>query len=362
MNVYDYQYRKACSIPTRGDIIAKYTTAATFLGGFILSLAYVITSFSDESNIINTYSSENTDEEKLKRQKMRGTIASIVTTLIFSGMNYGIDKGGDVDASTSTALVGLGFGGTLGFLMDNAIGSDVGFGKIKEKGIMESWKYALSTLPTSAYSRYLITVLFDLFISMIIFKPAYNFLKEAPFFRCGNEGIANVIVSGVVGITTFQCYANITRFAWAYPGKDVKDRSTLIKGSTIQLAMGISSALFLATNTQLGRYNDPGLNNPSVKLAIVVGSMVYIAALNKYNVLEPSLENEKDEKDEKDEEDEQYYSSVLGSLMLTAIGVLFGGFTLFKTGKVDMKRKLVVFVIWCLMVSMFSIPGLVPSA
>ena len=69
------------------------------------------------------------------------------------------------------------FGGTLGFLMDNTIGSDTGFAVFSERGKFQAWKYALGMMSTGAYMRYTLTVLLDLFISLIIFKPCSSALQ-----------------------------------------------------------------------------------------------------------------------------------------------------------------------------------------
>ena len=62
------------------------------------------------------------------------------------------------------------------------------------------------------------TVLFDVFFTVILFKHFYSKLvRMAGFSRHGREWMANFVVSSFLGVATFAVYTNLTRFRWAYP-------------------------------------------------------------------------------------------------------------------------------------------------
>ena len=53
---------------------------------------------------------------------------------------------------------------------------------------------------------------------MILFKKLYSKLVlMAGFTVSGREWIANGFISAVISVLTFEVYANMTRFQWAYP-------------------------------------------------------------------------------------------------------------------------------------------------
>ena len=79
-------------------------------------------------------------------------------------------------------------------------------------------KYALGSLASDRFGRYIVTIIFDMFFTVILFKHGYAALVHtAGFSKNGREWIANAVVSSSIGVLTFVVYANMTRFecAWA---------------------------------------------------------------------------------------------------------------------------------------------------
>lgn len=265
----------------------------TILGvGGVAALAmvvYVLTSTLLDADA-TSYGSTDPDALKIRRQQSRGTVASILVSLTFGILNYLVDKFGHIDPATSTALVGMVFGGTLGFLMDNTLGSDNGFRLLREQGALAGWKYALGQMATGAYLRYTLTVLLDMFVSLILFKPLFGQLQTFPYLRC-HDALANGLASTIIGLTTFQAYANVTRFAWAYPATDSQTKRSWIRGSTMQVVVSVAGVVFLASNTQ-STPGELGINHPQVKLWVVLGSMCLIWFLTKQKHMNPPLEYE----------------------------------------------------------------------
>ena len=70
-------------------------------------------------------------------------------------------------------------GGTFGFVLDNMVGADEGFREYlwSAPGGM---KYAVGALATARYGRYLLTIVFDMFFTVILFKILYAKLVHHP--------------------------------------------------------------------------------------------------------------------------------------------------------------------------------------
>ena len=130
-------------------------------------------------------------------------------------VNASLDKLGKIDPSTSTVLIGMFLGNTFGFILDTMLGSDEGLREYLWS-VPSGMRYALGSLATDRFGRYIVTILFDMFFTVILFKHFYSKLVNvAGFSQSGREWIANFIVSGFIGVITFQVYANMTRFQWA---------------------------------------------------------------------------------------------------------------------------------------------------
>ena len=267
----------------RVEVAFKFTVGVSVL----VCLAVIRRTFRDAE--ATRYDLTDPDAKRIARQQSRGTVASVLTSLSFGLVNFAVDYYGDVNAATSTALIGMVFGGTVGFLMDNAMGSDAGWKLWSTAGRTKAWKYALGCLSTDRYIRYAITVLFDMFLTLILFRPIYTNVKNLPYFNKGNAAMANGLCSTIIGLITFQAYANVTRFTWAYPSTDSQEGSDWIKGATMQVLVSIAATLFLASNTKV-EGEQFGINDEEVKLPLVLGSMVLLWVLSTRNAMQPKLD------------------------------------------------------------------------
>ena len=159
-------------------IIVSLVTLILVVGGYI---GYKITQ--TNNNIFEINESDNEEVNKNKKVE-RGLIASIFTSVGFGIVNGLVDGVGKVDPSTSTALFGLLLGGTFGFLFDNSLGTDIGLKTYQNDGLSNGFNYTMGNLATSKYGRYIVTMLIDMFVSLILFKPLYEFLSTKIFFAC----------------------------------------------------------------------------------------------------------------------------------------------------------------------------------
>ncbi len=224
----------------------------------------------------------------MERTKERGTLASIFGALTFSLLvNTTIDIVGKINASTSTALIGIVLGNTWGFVLDNILGSDEGF----REYMWDTWggmKYGLGALYSVRFVRYVITLVFDLFFTVILFRQFYpTLIRMVGFSSKGREWIANGFVSTAVSLLTYQVYANMTRFQWAYPSGGESVFNQWISGPTMLLATVVMNMVYLTTETRI-QQNEPGINDPRMKIIVTIVNFVLLSFLQMGQALDPS--------------------------------------------------------------------------
>jgi hypothetical protein len=249
-------------------------------------------------NTVRSTDPTSSTEEKSIRTKKRGQAASMCATVGFSIGASAVDAFAEVNSATSTALIGMLCGGTFGFIMDNAMGSEVGFDMWK-RNPSDAMKYGLGTLTTGMYIRYIVTILFDMFISMIVYKPLFEVIRKLPYFNQAEEFKTNFVTSVLVGTLTFLLYTNMTRFDWAYPTTNVENENEFLGTREMMLATSVAAALFLSANTKVESSEvtagvvgeDPpqqkrgfafDVNETNTKLFIVLGLMFYSHVSAKY--------------------------------------------------------------------------------
>jgi len=237
-------------------------------------LAAYMPGFPDEE-IWRTDLCDDPDEIN-QRQLDRGLMASLLLSVTFGFLNFGVDYVFDSDPSTSTVFFGLLMGSVVGFFLDNLIGSEEGLILLKEDA-SAGVSYAAGKISSASFLRYAVTVLLDTFVSVILFGAAFPLVAKH-LLPC-NAALANGLCSAVIGFVTFQAYANQTRFLWAYPDPQAP-KDTLISSSTIYLATVIASVVFLSADTWAGDAAGPrgGINLPWVKL-LVVGSAFLLMSI-----------------------------------------------------------------------------------
>ena len=240
-----------------------------------------------EHTVQNNFTSSN---DIVYRTKERGTLASVLGGLTFSLIvNASLDVFVKIDQSTSTALIGVFLGNTWGFVLDNVLGSDEGY----REYLWNTWdgmKYGLGSIYTVKFMRYVITLFFDIFFTVILFKQFYSLLiKTAGFSTNGREWIANSFVSTIISLTTYQVYANMTRFQWAYPSGDEAIFNQWISGPTMLLATVVMNMVYLTTETRT-KQGEPGINDPNMKMLLTIATFLMLAFLQMNNALDPTTQ------------------------------------------------------------------------
>merc|ERR1719453_1379432 len=87
---------------------------------------------------------------------------------------------------------------------------------------------------------------------------------------------------------TYQVYANMTRFQWAYPSGASDSRDEQIRGPTMVLATIIMSMVYLVAETRL-KMQEPGINDPDTKLLVTILTFAILFGLRVGGVLEAPL-------------------------------------------------------------------------
>ena len=313
-------------------------------GGALAGIAFFLNGIGMFGNWNLGIEEDDDEEEQTRKNGARGQLASIAVSIMFGGVNYVCDNVGQVDGATSSALIGLLFGGTVGYIADNYFGTKVGqslyaLGKAPDNLIQQladaedkmandetqkklynqlnnfrkyekygstgkqiAFKYALGKLASTNYLRYIITVLMDTFISGILFYPTYNWMiSGSKYFQCRTlssvgdnifekfetTAWANAVISAVIAMTTFAAYANQTRFQWAYP--DPGSESTIHPGS-IFMACTAFGVLFL-----IGPTGNDGINDKKVKLILVIVTIGLLSFLNTMGWDKADISIEEDE-------------------------------------------------------------------
>ena len=259
--------------------LVVYLIGLTQSGSWDLNATFHNTTITEYRTIVDT------------RTKQRGEFASIVNALTFSlTVNACLDKFGKIDPSTSTVLIGMTLGGTWGFILDNLFGADEGFREYLWNP-SDGMKYAMGSLNTERFLRYMITIFFDMFFTVVLFRQMYPLLlKVAGFSVGGREWIANGWVSGFISVLTFKVYANMTRFNWAYPSGEEQVFDQWISGHTMLLATIIMNMVYLTTETRT-RQGESGINQPNVKIAVTSCVFGGLALLQSFNILDPTVKN-----------------------------------------------------------------------
>jgi len=230
-----------------------------------------------DSTIVDT-SLEDYSDKVVRRTQERGVVASILSTFAYAGtVNASLDKFGKIDPSTSTVLIGLLLGNTFGFMLDTMIASDEGLREYLWSPQM-GMKYALGSLASDRFGRFIITIIFDTFFMVILFKHGYAFLVcTAGFSKNGREWIANFVVSSAIGVLLFVVFSNMTRFEWAYPSGIEDPDEPWIQGPTMLLVVVVMNMVYLQSETRV-RIDEPGINDPQIKL-LVTGLNFFILYL-----------------------------------------------------------------------------------
>jgi len=199
--------------------------------GYCIIVIIIIAGFSLVLGILTTekFWTTNKDvspDEIITRVSQRGLITSTITAIIFGFVNGIMTVRANVSTPTYQALIGMIVGGLLGFVLDNAFATEKGASifngnsnspQIENLG--ESLKYGFASLATPKLPRYIITIILDIFISLIMTDTIIKYSKNWYFLR-KHSSLNDILTMAFVSFATFLAYTNATRLQYAYPPTD----------------------------------------------------------------------------------------------------------------------------------------------
>ena len=268
--------------------ICKYSNLISAIGIFIAfggtSTAILYKIFVNKEDYVIP---EDDEELSIKRQENRGMTTSLIVALVFGTFSTLINTMSKVHLPTSTALLSLFLGNTVGFLMDNAIGTNQGLKIFQEEGFTSGIKNMFSSLASGKYLRYIVTVLLDVFVALLLLDTTYKALIKLPYFGCNNftKSVANGLVASIIGIITFNAFTNQTRFLWAYPDTSLGKQNT-IPSFTILMINIVMAIVYLRADT-----GNEGINNHKIKIILVYAVLAITTILYMSGMDTPDMYN-----------------------------------------------------------------------
>tara|TARA_B100000886_G_C20407522_1_gene485506 strand:+ start:703 stop:1638 length:936 start_codon:yes stop_codon:yes gene_type:complete len=253
----------------------------------ILGALYMLYSiYSDKKNWETSPTSPVADIEK--RSLNRGTLVSVVSAIILSVVG-GIMASMSVPENMIVTNYGFLLGPVIGYMLDMGIGTDDGYSKFSNMG--EWIQFIFSSLITSNFLRYIVTVLLDLFISDPIqdvmraqITPVREELKAEGGYSAIVADNVPAILQSIVGFITFSAYTNQTRFNWAYPSEllPLEDRMSPF---VVSLATAVAGCLYLVHNQ-----NAEDIGTKIIYVVVAIG-LLYV--MNSFEISEAPTDKQK---------------------------------------------------------------------
>jgi len=219
--------------------------------------------------------------EEEDREKNRGLLVSLLSAFLINLVGSIMARKGVPDGYI---VLNYGFvlSPVIGYLLDVGVATEEGLRKTKRGGLGGAM-YAMGSLASPTFFRYIITVFLDMFISnpiqdviKLYFMDAKNSIPNN-FLGYGQTVRRNFasLLQSIVGVATFQAYTNDTRFRWAYTDGEKEGR---VANDVIMLATAVAASLFMA-------YNVPGAEslNRRVPFAMFAIFLLSIGNSMKWN-------------------------------------------------------------------------------
>jgi len=274
-------------------------------GAGIFCIFYLFYLMSDPTNWSTDENSS--DQDKLNRTQNRGLFVSILIALLMNLIGAFMFH---IRVKESLVITNYGFilGPVIGYMLDQAIGTDDGFRIFMTA---EGFSYTFGSLIGGNFMRYIVTVFLDLFIS----NPLQDVLKvqaielgvievlreedgkKYKFQIKYDHMIAMIypsILQSIIAFVTFNAYTNQTRFAWAYPDETLA-RELRIPPGTIMLCTSIAGVVYLNFYTIMDYISDREYFDVGTKIFYVVTILFLLYVLNATDSIEAPVEDEEDE-------------------------------------------------------------------
>lgn len=204
------------------------------------------------------------------REKNRGLLVSLMSAFLLNAVGAVMANAG-VPEGYIVLNYGFILGPVIGYLLDVGVATEEGL-RATKRGLPGAL-FALRSLASPKFYRYVITVFLDMFVSNPIQDAVKNYLMKTRdnipnnFIGYGQLVKNNFpsLLQSIVAVMTFQAYTNDTRFRWAYS----TNPENRVANDVVTLATAVSASLFVA-------YNLPGAESLSrrVPFALVAIAML----------------------------------------------------------------------------------------
>ena len=278
------------------NTIFKYIVLLLPILAAVGAVGYIIYIVQDKKNFSTN---KNSDPDEINRRVLlRGTLVSMLSAILMSLIGAGMAAAGVAEQLIVTNY-GFLLGPVIGYILDIGIGTEDGFRLIKN--FKKHWFYMMSALASTKFLRYIITVLFDLFVSDPIMDVLKDFAKPlsnhllgftSPFitkpdsrnfyFKFVGSNFP-AILQAIVAFITFNAYTNQTRFNWAYADSSLPSEKR-INPFSISLVVSLGAAFYLSHNR-----ND---KDRTIKIIYVLVAIGLLYLMNQYGYMDPVAEEE----------------------------------------------------------------------
>ena len=232
----------------------------------------------------SSYSVSDDNRKKIKREEERSLISNLLFFTINIFVHYYISTNSTVDPVTISVVLSF-FASIIGFLLNSIFSSDKGYKILKTKGLVNSWRNALSSIMTPQFLRQLVSSFTELFLGAIVFKHVFFRIATLPYFRCVQYPTTSAAASLITSAVLFIMYRNTLETRWTNPSTTLQSDSDLIKGSTVQFMTTLAAVLFLSSDTRVTE-NFDGINSNNTKITVVSFVCLLVFLLFKYDILE----------------------------------------------------------------------------
>lgn len=183
------------------------------VGGVVVLLS--VSLFVKDVSEKNVWRLTSSAKKQKENSAYRGMLVSALNSLIVVAIVFALEHFSTVDKTTLQTTVGLVWGNSLGFIMDNMMATESSLKTLKERGISRSFKEAISLLQSRQYSRYLMIDMIVISISISMLPHVAQLFKntfKSDFMQKFSMSASQITITTLL----FLAFTNDARFNWAY--------------------------------------------------------------------------------------------------------------------------------------------------
>ena len=187
------------------------------------------------------------EDERVYRQKLRGTIIAILTSGVTFLVMMALHSIGAPIELLETNYNFL-FSNTIGYIADRVFGTDEGLRLVKDEP-NKMGMLSMKVLSETSFLRFFLATMLDMFV-IIPFLALMGKYTESFQYRFRTNWYDKLILKNIrlvlliiVSAVTFQAFTNMTKFQWAYPSEKEGDLQR-ISDATMFSILGSACGMF----------------------------------------------------------------------------------------------------------------------